>query len=157
MWIWISSSNTEIIYFESIKDIFLWWRVAEKNCLSYFWRDEFIDNKPDFKGHPQRIPKPISDQNWSSWFQSWCWTVMQKLELKHQAFLEIFYLKESSRDFRTKTQEPDSLSSWNNWINLTFLWIPTHMQTSQYHHLIYCRSNIGNYFWHAQVRLTTPM
>ena len=27
-------------------------------------------NVPDFKGHPSRIPKPISDQILFSWFQS---------------------------------------------------------------------------------------
>ena len=53
------------------------------------------ENKLDFTGHPQRIPKPISDQNLFSWFQS-CWTVEQKMNSNNKAILEIFYEKESN-------------------------------------------------------------
>ena len=50
------------------------------------------NNKLDFKGQPQRITKPISDQNLFSWFQSWCWPVEEEITSKDQAVLEIFYI-----------------------------------------------------------------
>ena len=44
----------------------------------------------------ERTPKVISNQNWFSRFQSWCWTAIQKMNSKDKAFLETFCVKESS-------------------------------------------------------------
>ena len=45
-----------------------------------------FSEKLDFKGHLQRIPKPISDQE-----------VFIEMKSKDQAILEIFYKKESNK------------------------------------------------------------
>ena len=68
-------------------------------------------NKLGFKGHPQRFPKCISDQNLFSWLQSRCWNAMQKMKPNNQAILKIFYVKESSNlihreNLDSKFQEP---------------------------------------------------
>lgn len=47
-------------------------------------------NKLGFKGHPQRFPKRISDQNLFSWLQSWCWNAMQKMKPKIKPFWRCF-------------------------------------------------------------------
>ena len=39
-------------------------------------------NNLEYKGHPQRIPKPICNPNLFSRSQSWCWTVTEKISQK---------------------------------------------------------------------------
>ena len=56
----------------------------------------FSFNKLEFKGHPQRIPKPISDQNFFIWFHPWCWTVMQKMKSKDHVILEVLIYKDQA-------------------------------------------------------------
>ena len=44
-----------------------------------FWKE----NKSEFNRHLQRIPKPISNQSFFIWFQSyWYWTVKQEMKSK---------------------------------------------------------------------------
>ena len=43
-----------------------------------------------------RTPEVISNQNLFSRFQSWCWTIIQKMNSKDKATLEKFCVKESS-------------------------------------------------------------
>lgn len=51
--------------------------------------------KLDFMGHLKRIPKPFNDQNLVSFL-----CVTQKMKLKDQIILEIFYIKETNNLIR---------------------------------------------------------
>ena len=69
------------------------------NCLSVLLKNSIYlstlnneEKKLDFKGHPQRIQTPISDQNWFSWFQSWYGTALQKLKSEDQTIPEMYFL-----------------------------------------------------------------
>ena len=53
------------------------------------------DNKLNFKGHPQRIWKSISDQNLFSRFRLSCWTAVHKMKLKDHAIMEKCYVIDS--------------------------------------------------------------
>ena len=59
-----------------------WSKSTKPIAISTFFKNLFqfylIINKLDSKKHPRKIPKPISGHNQFSWFQSWCWTVVQK-------------------------------------------------------------------------------
>ena len=57
------------------------------------YKIHFLKNKLDFKGHPQRLPKLISNQNLLSWFSCFS-TVVKKVKSKDQVILKIFYVKE---------------------------------------------------------------
>ena len=56
-----------------------------------------------------------------------------------------------------KIYEPGCETAWNSWINLLFLTMPACMQkiVAQFSLDIFCRFDIGNYFWHAQVYVNT--
>ena len=59
-----------------------------------FW---FLKNLSlTLRGTLERVPKVISNQDLFSWFQSWCWTSIQKMNSEDKAFLEKFCVKESS-------------------------------------------------------------
>ena len=103
-------------------------------------------NKFDFKGHLQETPKPISDQNLFSRFQT-CWNVVQKLAPQKRSSHsgDISYVKESG--YRKKQtakllEITESVYCFYECKNLV---------------LTYCGFNNWNHFWHAHVCLTTPI
>ena len=80
-------------------------------------------NKLDFKGHLQRIPKAIKNQNLSNRCLSWCWTVLQKMKPKDRTILKIFYVNQAvwlpDRILRSKLKSQT--------VNLP-LWMFNHIQ-----------------------------
>ena len=125
----------------------------------------FSFNKLEFKEHPQRIRKPISDQNFFIWFHPWCWTVMQKMKSKDHVILEVLiykdqaiWLTESILGSKFKIQTIKLLQI-TEWICYFYGCLPICIKSASYLNsvLTYSRFKIGNYYGHAQVFLTTPI
>ena len=71
--------------------------------------------------------------------------LLKNMKWKDPVIMEIFNVKESNNligreNFGARTQKLECWSAWNNWINLPFLWKPTHMQKNQHYSSIQ--------FWH---------
>ena len=99
------------------------------------------------------MPKLINDQNLFGWSQLWCWTAVQKNDDKrssHSGDIQVERIKQSNWQRRF----------WGQYLRTRLFKITEsicYFTTASYLNsvLTYYRFNIGNYFRHAQVSLTT--
>ena len=69
--------------------------------MSVYWCKKYVlkfrkDKLELNKGHLERTPKAISNENLFCRFQPWYWTVIQKMNSKDKSFLEKFSVREKS-------------------------------------------------------------
>ena len=118
-------------------------------------------NKLDFKGHPQKNPKIHKWPKLIQWGPIMILNCLQKINSKGRAVLEIFTLKNQSIWLTERILWQNWWTRWLNylkWLNQFTVYMNVYPHASQLNSaLIYCRFNIGNYFWHAQKCLKTPM
>ena len=87
----------------SVDEVFIFYFFILHKFLQYC---NLREKKLEFKENPQRISKP---KIYANRFQSWCWTVVQKMKSSHSGDISSKRIKQFDwhRERRAKIQKPD--------------------------------------------------